>query len=97
LRKARLAITSHKNLGKAFMISSVLLAYCIFSLVYIYYYLLKTPDKNGAEVLYYLVSFLSAILMSIGILIENKRIKKLNELKNTRKELAAIYGEPSTA
>jgi hypothetical protein len=31
--------------------------------------------------------------MAVGILIEKKRIKKLDELKHTRKELAAIYGE----
>jgi hypothetical protein len=35
--------------------------------------------------------------MSIGVLIENKRIKRLDELKNTRKELATIYGERKVA
>jgi hypothetical protein len=31
--------------------------------------------------------------MSAGIIIENKRIKKIGELRNTRKELASLYGE----
>jgi len=43
------------------------------------------------------VSILSSILMAIGILIENKRFKKLDELRHTRKELATIYGEKKVA
>jgi hypothetical protein len=35
--------------------------------------------------------------MAIGILIENKRFKKLDELRHTRKELATIYGEKKVA
>jgi len=98
LRNVRLAITHSKSLGKAFMISSVLFSYAIFSLVYIFYYLMKNDDyKKDAQLVYYLVTILSAILMSIGILIENKRIKRLDELKNTRKELATIYGERKVA
>ena len=59
---------------------------------------MKNDDyKKDAQLVYYLVTILSAILMSIGILIENKRIKRLDELKNTRKELATIYGERKVA
>ena len=97
IRNTRLAITHPKSLGKAVMISSVLLAYSIFSLVYLFFYILKTKYKQDTELVYYLVSFLSAILMTTGIFIENKRIKKLNELKHTRRELAAIYSETKKA
>lgn len=98
LRNVRLAIVNQKSLGKATMIFSVLLAYSIFSLVYIFYYLLKNQQyKEDAQLVYYLVILLSTILMSIGIVIENKRIKKLGELKNTRKELATLYGHPKAA
>lgn len=98
LRNVRLAITNQKSLGKAVMVSSVLLAYSIFSLVYIFYYLLKNKQyQQDAQLVYYLVSLLSAVLMSIGIIIEQKRIKKLDELKHTRKELATLYGHPKTA
>jgi hypothetical protein len=98
LRNVRLAIVNQKSLGKATMIFSVLLAYSIFSLVYIFYYLLKNQQyKEDAQLVYYLVILLSTILMSIGIIIENKRIKKLSELKNTRKELATLYGHPKAA
>jgi hypothetical protein len=94
LRNVRLSITNSKALGKAIMASSVFVSYAIFSLVYVFFFLLRNPHyQEGARLLYYLVTFLSALLMSVGIVIENKRIKKLDELKNTRKELAAIYGE----
>jgi hypothetical protein len=98
LRNVRLAIVNQKSLGKATMIFSVLLAYSIFSLVYIFYYLLRNKQyREDAQLVYYLVILLSTILMSIGIIIENKRIKKLGELKNTRKELATLYGHPKAA
>lgn len=98
LRNVRLAITNRKSLGKAIMASSVLLSYTIFTVVYVFYYLLKIKQyQDDARDLYYLVTILSVLLMSIGITIENKRIKKLGELKNTRKELATIYGETKAA
>jgi hypothetical protein len=96
LRYVRMAITNSKTTGKATMISAVLLAYSIYSMVYIFYYLLKTKYIEDAQIVYYTVTLLSACLMSMGILIENKRIKKLNELKTTRKELAIIYGKGKT-
>jgi len=93
-RNVRLAITNSKSLGKAIMTSSVLLYYIIFTVVYVFYYLIKNQQyRKDAELVYYLLSILSALLMSAGIIIENKRIKKLDELKNTRKELATIYGK----
>ena len=59
-----------------------------------FYWLIKNQQyRKDAELVYYVVSILSALLMSAGIIIENKRIKKLDELKNTRKELATIYGK----
>ncbi len=98
LRNVRLAITNQKSLGKAVMTSSIFLSYSIFSLVYIFFYVVKDKQyRDDARLVYYLVTILSAILMSLGIVIENKRIKKLDELKNTRKELATLYGEKKAA
>ena len=93
-RNVRLAITNSKSLGKAIMSSSILLSYTIFTVVYVFYYLIKNQQyRKDSELVYYLISMVSALLMSAGIVIENKRIKKLDELKNTRKELATIYGK----
>jgi len=98
LRYVRLSVSNSKSMGKAVMASSVFISYTIFSIVYIFYYLMKNEQYQvDAEFIYYMVSILSAILMSIGIIIENKRFKKLDELKHTRKELATIYGEKKVA
>ena len=37
------------------------------------------------------------MLICAGIVIERKRVQKLNELKQTRKELSIIYKEKKTA
>jgi hypothetical protein len=98
MRYVRLSVSNSKSMGKAVMASSVFISYTIFSIVYIFYYLMKNEQYQvDAEFIYYMVSILSAILMSIGIVIENKRFKKLDELKHTRKELATIYGEKKVA
>ena len=98
LRYVRLSVSNAKNMGKAVMASSVFISYVLFSIVYVFYYLLKNQQyRVDAELIYYLVTLLSTILMSIGILIENKRLKKLDELRHTRKELATIYGEKKVA
>jgi hypothetical protein len=94
LRNVKLAVMNSKAMGKAIMSCSVLVSYTIFCLVYIFYYLVKNLQyRHDAQLIFYLVSILAAMLMAIGILIENKRIKKLGELKHTRKELAIIYGD----
>ena len=59
------------------MASAVFISYVIFSMVYIFYYLVKNERYHvDAELIYYLVSILSSILLAIGILIENKKIQK---------------------
>jgi len=98
LRYVRLSVSTTKSVGKAVMASAVFISYVLFSIVYIFYYLMKNQQYRGdAELIYYLVTILSAILMTTGILIENKRFKKLDELRHTRKELATIYGEKKVA
>jgi hypothetical protein len=98
LRYVRLSVSHPKNTGKAVMASAIFISYVIFSMVFIFYYLVKNERYHvDAELIYYLVSILSAVLMAMGILIENKRFKKLDELRHTRKELATIYGEKKVA
>jgi hypothetical protein len=96
LKNVKLAITHSKHLGKAIMVSSSLLLYSIFSIIYVYYFVLEIL-QNDTRLVYYILNLLSALLMAAGIWIENKRIKKLTELKHTRKELATIYGQTKTA
>jgi hypothetical protein len=96
LHQAKITITHQKAAGKAFIAASLLFAYVGYSFVYIVYYLLKTPYKLDTFVIYYLISIVSSLLISAGIIFERKRVKQLTELQTARKELKIIYGRSQT-
>jgi len=79
------------------MISSILFTYGSVSLVYFFYYILKTKYVSDTFLVYFLVTIFSSMLMSTGLLIEKNRIRKLAELKITRKELSIVFGNNEKA
>ena len=91
VRQAKISITHHKAAGKAMMTASQLFAYGCYSIIYIMYYLLNIRDVQNTFLVYFFVSTFSSLLMSAGIIIEKKRVKKLSELKVVRKELSELY------
>jgi hypothetical protein len=93
LRQIKITIIQGKATGKALMISSLLFAYGCYVLIYVLYYLLKTDDISEVFIMYFIAATLSALFLSAGMMIESKRIKKLEELKITRRELSVIYGQ----
>ncbi len=107
IRQAKMAIIHRKATGKALMVSAVLFAYGCFTFLYLIYYIFeahldaagKVKEQYQADtfLIYYLATTFSCLMMSAGILIERKRVQKLNELKITRKELSSIYTETKTA
>jgi hypothetical protein len=102
-RYAKHAIIHHKATGKALIASSLLFAYGCYTIIYLMYYIFKAhlgannkPNPqymNDTFLIYFMVTTLSSIVISAGIIIESKRVHKLKELKVTRKELATIYTE----
>jgi hypothetical protein len=102
-RQVKLAIVHRKAAGKAMIVSGLLFAYGCYAIIYLMYYVFKAQlDANNQVkpqyvedtfLVYFMVTFLSSLLISAGIFIERKRIHKLVELKITRKELSAIYPE----
>ena len=88
-----------KASGKAIISAALLFAYGCFFLIYLMYYVVRTPHVADTYLVYYLTSIFSSLLLAAGILIERKRVQKLNELIVTRKELSAIYknGQPRSA
>lgn len=96
LRQLKLFVSLQKGLSKTLMIFSVLFSYMMYGLVYLFFYVIDTPDKNDTIMMYYIASIVSTIIMCSGLFTENKRIKKIQELRNTRKELASIYNGPKT-
>lgn len=95
LRQVKIAVMYQKATGKVLMISALLFAYGCYVLIYIMYYLLETNAVSDVFLIYFIAGALSSLTLSAGMIIENKRIKKLEELKITRKELNAIYSGSS--
>ncbi len=80
-----------KPAGKALMAASTLFLYGCFFIIYIFWYIIRTPDKQSAFLVYFYVVTLSSLLMCIGLVMEKKRFKMLDELNTTRKELSMLY------
>lgn len=93
LRQIKITITQGKSAGKALMASALLFGYGSYTLIYVLYYLMKAGEINEIFSMYFVASTFSVILLSIGIMIENKRIQLLEELKTTRKELNSVYDQ----
>ncbi len=102
-RHVKHAIVHRKAAGKAMIVSSLLFAYGCYIIIYLMFYVFKAHlDSNNKTkpgyvedtfLIYFFVTFLSSLLISAGIIVERKRIRKLTELKVTRKELSTIYPE----
>lgn len=106
IRQAKMAIIHRKATGKALMVASLLFAYGCYTIIYLLYYVFKAHIDAGKVneqyvadtfLVYFLVTTFSSLLMCAGIIIERKRVQKLNELKITRKELSTIYTNTKTA
>jgi hypothetical protein len=93
IRQVRISITHNKAVGKSLMVASLLFAYGCYSIIYVMYYIIKTPHVADTFLVYFLVVTFSSLLMGTGIIIERKRLRKLEEVMVARKELLAIYNE----
>jgi hypothetical protein len=96
IHQTKIAIIHRKATGKAVIAGSFLFYFGCLSIIYLMYYIFKTP-RVETFLVYFLVTTLSSLLLCAGIIIERKRVQKLNELKITRKELSVVYkdGEPT--
>jgi hypothetical protein len=97
IHQVKIAVVHQKAIGKAIMISSILTAYAGYTFLYTVYYLIETPYKNDARLIFYLITIITSIPLAIGIFFERKRVQQLAELQTTREELKAIYGEEDPA
>ncbi|MBA2745245.1 MAG: hypothetical protein H0U44_03365 [Flavisolibacter sp.] len=91
VRHIKITIVYGKNAGRTLMLVSILFAYGCYSLVYYFFYIQKTSDVADAFLLYFISSLAASILMSIGLHLIKKRMKQLQEIQNTRKELQLFF------
>jgi len=93
IRQTKITIIHRKATGKALIVASLLFAYGCYAIIYIMFYLNKTQHVADTFLIYFLVTTFSSLLMCAGIIIERKRVQKLEELKITRRELSMVYKE----
>ncbi|MBI1341985.1 MAG: hypothetical protein GC171_03515 [Terrimonas sp.] len=93
MHRIKIATTYQKAIGKAIIISAILFAYVCFSYIYVIHYIIQLNAVADAFLLYYLVAIIYNITLTIGLVIEKKRVRKLDELLVTRKELTEIFAQ----
>ena len=91
IHQAKITVIHQKAAGKALISAALLFAYGGYSFIYVVYYLNKTPYKTDAQIVYFLVTTFSSIMLVTGVFFERRRVRQLTELKITREELKVIY------
>ena len=89
-------IILHKTsagVGKVLISASLTFAYGTYAVIYFLYYVLQSKNIEDAFLIYFLVSIFSAVLLSVGIFYEAKRMKRIKEIIQARREIALLYAE----
>jgi hypothetical protein len=95
LRHIKITVEFGKNTGRTLMLVSILFGYACYALVYYFYYIQKTREVTDVFLLYSITILISSIIMAIGIHLIRKRMRELQEVRNTRRELAMFFGNAS--
>lgn len=83
----------NKFIGKAVIASALAFAYGCFIIIYVMHYLIELQDLPGLFLIYYFITIIYCAILSVGLYIESKRRKKLQELLITRRELMSFFAE----
>jgi hypothetical protein len=59
--------------------------------VYIFAFVQKTSNRADVFIIYYLASIIFSVLMSAGLIWVKKRLREINEVQTTRKELNVFF------
>ena len=93
MRQIKFSIMHGKNHGRVIMLAAIFFAYACYALIYYFYYLQKTPFIKDTEVVYFLSTIISTLVVATGLHLMNKRMKELHLLRITRKELAMFFSK----
>jgi hypothetical protein len=97
IRQSKIVITNPKAMGKTLISASLVFAYGCYGILYVLFYIIKTPLIADAFLIYFIVITVSSLFLCTGIVFERKRIQKLFEMKKARKELHDIYKDTKPA
>jgi hypothetical protein len=87
----RHTIIQGKGLGKTLVVAAILFGYGCYLIVYIFDFLVQTPNKADVLTIYYISSTIFAGIMSAGLVWLKKRYREIQEVRTTRKELHMFF------
>jgi hypothetical protein len=96
IHQVKITVVYHKAAGKAIFASTLFFTYVGFTYVYYVFYFMDHSFQDDARLVFFALSIISAIVMSVGLLFERRRVSKLFEIKTTRQELKALYADEQT-
>lgn len=83
----------NKFIGKAVMASGLTFAYGCFIILYLMHYVYTLNDIPNLFLIYYFITIIYCGLLTVGLYIESRRKRKLEELLVTRKELMRFFSD----
>jgi hypothetical protein len=93
VRQVKFSIVHGKNQGRTLMLASIFFMYASYALIYYFFYVMKTPFKADTIILYFIASGIASALMALGLHMMRRRMKELESIKTTRRELAMFFGQ----
>jgi peptidoglycan/LPS O-acetylase OafA/YrhL len=92
LRQVRFTVTHGKNWGRVLMLGSLLFSYSCYLFMFYAYFFQQQSNVAGIYSVHFFSSAIAAVLMSAGLYLMRHRIRDLQELKVTRRELQMVFG-----
>lgn len=92
LRQVKFTLVHGKNRGRVLMLGALLFSYSCYLYVFYTYFIMGKVDVSGIYALHFLSSTIAAVFMSVGLFLMRHRIRGLQELKITRRELQMVFG-----
>lgn len=83
----------NKFIGKAIVASGLTFAYGCFIILYLMHYVLTLNDIPNLFLIYYFITIIYCGLLTVGLYMEGRRKRKLEELITTRKELMRFFSD----
>lgn len=83
----------NKFIGKAIVASGLTFAYGCFIILYLMHYVFTLNDIPNLFLIYYFITIIYCGLLTVGLYMEGRRKRKLEELITTRKELMRFFSD----
>jgi hypothetical protein len=79
------------------MLTSIFFAFSCYELTFYFFYIQKSPYRDDIMLLLFISTFVASIIMALGLHLMRKRMRELQSLKTTRRELALFFSSDTEA